>query len=311
MRLKRLIPAFSRNAEEPHSHRLPSLMGRGSKAVVLGAGMLGLAACGGIKLVYNHGESLALLWAHNYIDLDRSQDALARDRIHAWFQWHRTTQLPEYALVAADLEKRVSAPVTQPEVSALESHIRLDWMHALERALPDAADLALTLRPAQLVKLAEKFASNDEKYRRRWVDVSVSHRNDLRYQKTLERIEYWYGKFSPEQCASVRHAVESQPVDPRLWLAEREDREKELVALLRHIAEQRPQRDVATRLLANYLSRIETSPDPKHRAYIETLDQSNRDLYVLVANLATARQRAHAVLKLQGWVEDLTSAAHT
>lgn len=309
MRLGHSTMELCRAMAALRSRRLARRLQRSWTLAALGTLVLGLSACGAVKMAYNNGESLALLWANRYLDLDPNQDALARERVHAWFHWHRTTQLPEYALLAADIKKRVSTPVTASEVSALESQIQLRWLHAVQHALPDAADLALTLRPAQLIKMTAKFASNDEKYRSQWVDVSVSHRNDLRYQKMLNRIEYWYGTFSPEQRASVRRAVESQPVDARLWLAEREDREKELLGLLRRIAEQRPSRDEVIRLLGDYMARLNTSPDATRRAYIEALDQSNRELYVLVANLATVRQREHAALKLQSWIDDLNTSA--
>lgn len=258
---------------------------------------------------YNNGDTLTLVWINRYLDLDRNQDALVRERIQAWFRWHRTTQLPDYADVAGDIEKRVSGPVTAAEVAALEVQVRLRWHRLVERTLPDATDLALTLRPDQFGKMERKFASNDDKYRADWVDISPARRNYLLYHKALDRVEYWYGPLSPEQRTTLHHAVELQPVDPRLWLNERQSREKELLILLRQISEQKPPRDTVIRLLGNYMARLETSPDPRHRSYIDALDQSNRELYVLVANFATPSQREHAAAKLQGWIDDLNTAA--
>jgi len=268
-----------------------------------------LAACAAVKMGYNNGDTLTLIWINRYLDLDRNQDALVHERVQAWFHWHRTTQLPDYAGLAGEIEKRVGGPVTASEVAALETQIRLRWHRLVERTLPDAADLALTLRPDQFAKMERKFASNDDKYRTDWVDISPARRNHLLFHKALDRVEYWYGPLSPEQRATLRHAVESQPVDTPLWLSERQSREKELIALLRQISEQRPPRDTVIRLLGAYVARLETSPDPRHRSYMETLDQSNRELYALVANLATPSQREHAAAKLQGWVEDFNTAS--
>lgn len=264
-----------------------------------------LSGCAAVKFAYEEGDTFTLLWSSRYISLDKEQTAFARPRLEAWFQWHRTTQLPDYAQLAAQLQKQVDAPVTAPEMEAVEKEVRERYHRMIDRALPDLAELALRLREDQLPQLQKKFDANDTAYRSDFVDASPERRKKDFYTKELERFEYWYGSLSGQQKAALRRASDALPIDPTLWLSERRAREQELVVILYEIAQKKPAPATVIEMLGKYAARLETSPDPTHRRYIEALDQANRELYMNMANLMTAEQRQHAVEKLGDWIGDL------
>ena len=270
---------------------------------------LNLCACGALKLAYEDGETFTLLWVGRYLALDDDQTALARQRLAAWFAWHRKTQLPDYARFAAELSHRVDGPVTPLDMEQIELQMRLRWHRMVDQALPDLADIALTLKAEQLPRLEKKFAANDQVYRDDFVEISSTRRKKDLYNKELDRIEYWYGSLDSEQKALLRKTTDALPIDPTLWLAEREAREAELVAVLREIVQQRPSREVAIQMLRTYTLRLETSPDAVRRAYIETLNRANRDMYLTIANMTNATQRAHAAQKLADWIDDFNRLA--
>jgi hypothetical protein len=191
----------------------------------------------------------------------------------------------------------------------IELQMRLRWHRMVDQALPDLADIALTLKAEQLPRLEKKFAANDQVYRDDFVEISSTRRKKDLYNKELDRIEYWYGSLDSEQKALLRKTTDALPIDPTLWLAEREAREAELVAVLREIVQQRPSREVAIQMLRTYTLRLETSPDAVRRAYIETLNRANRDMYLTIANMTNATQRAHAAQKLADWIDDFNRLA--
>lgn len=270
-----------------------------------------VSGCGIIKMAYEDGETFTLLWASRYVSLDRDQEALARARLTTWLHWHRTTQLPDYAKLAQELQLRLKAPLAPGDMEQIETQMRGRWHTMVERALPDLADLALALRAEQLTRIEKKFASNDETYQGEFVDVTSPRRKKDLFNKELDRVEYWYGSLSTEQKNRLRDATDALPIDPPLWLAERQAREKEFLALLHQIIEQKPARDVVIGLLRSYATRLETSPDPVRRAYIEALNRANRDLYLTIANMTTPEQRSHAAEKLGDWIDDFNSLAQS
>ncbi|MGA2552817.1 MAG: DUF6279 family lipoprotein [Burkholderiaceae bacterium] len=278
--------------------------------IVLGVA-LALSGCGAVKLAYEDGETFTLFWAARYISLDHEQETFARNRVRAWFDWHRTTQLPGYARLGAEIQSQVRGPVALADIDRLESNVRAQWHQMVDAALPALADLALMLHDDQLVRLEKKFAANDDTYRSDYVEVSPSQRKKDLYNRELDRVEYWYGSLSSEQKQLLRKTTDNLPIDPVLWLTERQTREQELVALLHQIIEQKPAREKVVQMLHDYALRVETSPDPARRAYIEALDRSRRQMYVTVANMATPDQRAHAVSKLQDWIDEFTGLSQS
>jgi len=269
---------------------------------------LSLTGCGAVKIAYDHGETVVMIWVDRYIDLDQTQEAMARQRVTAFFSWHRATQLPDYIEMAGRLKVEAEKSVALDDVNRLEGELRERGYRSLNRALPDLADIALSLRPEQLAKTAEKFSDNDRQYREDFVDVSVEKRRRNRYDKWLDRVEYWYGTLNAEQRAALRKLTDAQPDDPGLWLLEREARERELVALLTHIARDKPPRDEVTTELAAFARRMETSPDPTRRAYYDALRASERSIWVAVSAMATADQRRHAASELGSWIDDMKAA---
>jgi hypothetical protein len=267
-----------------------------------------LGGCGAVKVAYDHGETVVMFWVGRYIDLEPAQESLVRQRVADFFAWHRSTQLEDYVGLASALQDEAERAVTLDDVNKLEDALRERGYRALNRALPDLADIALSLKPEQLAKTAEKFKDNDREYRDDFVDRSTFKRRHDRFEKWLDRVEYWYGSLTAEQKANLQKLTDAQPDDPNLWLAEREAREQELLALLSHIARDKPPRDEVITDLAAFARRMETSPDPKRRTYYEALRASGREIWVAVSAMATPAQRHHAAKELGGWIEDMKAA---
>jgi hypothetical protein len=268
-----------------------------------------LCGCGAVKLAYDHGETFAMFWIGRYIDLDSQQQILVHERLQAFIDWHRRTQLPDYVLLARSLQEQAANGITGAEQAALEGELRERGYRALNRALPDLADIALALRVDQLNKMREKFADNDREYKEEYIEVSSAKRNRDRADKWRERIEYWYGELTAQQRATLDALSDAQPIDPAIALAERQSREADSLAVLTRIAQTKPSRGETIQQLAALARRLEVSTDPKRRAYLEAVRASNSSVYVQMANLMTAEQRQYAVKRLGDWIADMQAAA--
>ena len=70
-----------------------------------------LAGCGSfLRLGYGQGPHLAYWWADGYLDLDGEQSLRLREALDDWFDWHRRTQLPDYAALLARAQREVMQP---------------------------------------------------------------------------------------------------------------------------------------------------------------------------------------------------------
>lgn len=268
------------------------------------------AGCGFAGFAYDHAESVTLLWADRYIDLSPDQRMLAHSELAHFYAWHRQNELPDYAAFASEAEWRLAAvdrgrALGATDVAWLEDGIRARWQRAVEAAAPGLTDLVLSVRPDQLPRLEHAFAVNDARYESDFVSGTRAHQLAARDRKILERLEYWFGDFTEEQRRILVTALDSEPYDPVLWLAERQSREREFVALVDEIARTHPARAEVEESLKRYAARLSTSPDATRARYIERLDQANRAVWLKTLELLTPGQRAHAEGRLENWVRDL------
>ena len=279
-------------------------------ALAVAASLAGCGA-GAIKLGYRNADMVVPLWLDRYLDLDSAQQELVANRLRSLLMWHRSTQLPDYARLAADLQKHLTQSITSGDFAALDKEMKRRAATMVEHALPDASDLLLTVKPEQVRTLQKKFADNDEKFRDDNLRGDTEKRQKVRYEKALDRAEEWYGRFDRQQRAAIRRASDARPLNNEFLLAERQRRQDELVVLVGRIARDKPPREAVIGLLRAYYARFELSPDLERRAFQESLRHATEEMNATIANLATREQRERAVEKLQQWIDDFRKMAAT
>lgn len=281
------------------------------KALILLSIML-MAGCSVVRLGYQYGETLSFWWLHSYVDFDAAQRPWARQRIDALFAWQRKSQLRDYALVLSDAQKRLQHGVTQAEL--LHDYDELKKRSALlfDQALPDLADLALKLRPQQILHIEKKYAANSESFRKDYLSGDTEQRQRFRFKKAMQMAEYWFGDFSREQEAQIRKASDARPLNNALLLADKIQRQKELITLLRKIQAEKPAHEVVLAQLQDYVnaSYFDRSALPQEqKAFFDASRDGALALAVLIINLASPEQKAHAVKRAQQWIDDFNQLA--
>ena len=283
---------------------------RRSLALSLGLAMsLMLGACGLVKLGYRHGDTVGLFWINRYLDLSSAQEDFVKPRLHELLVWHRTTQLPDYASFASTLQQKASQPIGAAEIAAIGTQARRRVTTSVDHALPAMADLALQLTPDNLRTMARKFDDDDDKWRREFMKGDLERQQKARYEKTLERAEEWYGRFSDDQRQRIRALSDARPLDPAIVLAERQRREQDLLALLTKVERDKPPKEAVAAAMKAYADRFEENPDPDRRAFLDALRKATEEMDAAIHNLTTPQQRSRAVAKLQDWIDDFRSLA--
>ncbi len=269
---------------------------------------IAIAACGMIKVGYRNADTVGMLWIDRYLDLTSEQKDFVKPRMRELLAWHRTTQLPDYATLATEMQKLAQRPITAAEVTALAKQVKQRADTAALHALPYLADLALHLTPDNIAAMEEKFASNDDKFREEhFVKGDIEKQQKARYEKTLDRVEEWYGRLDRDQRAAIRKLSDARPLDNDIVLAERQRRERELIALMTRVEREKPSRDAVIQLLRNYNERFEFSPERDKRAFQESLRRATEAMDAAIHNMATQAQRDRAGGKLQDWIDDFRS----
>lgn len=267
-------------------------------------------SCSLVRLGYNYGESISYWWLDSYVDFDANQRGWFSDDIANWFAWHRKTQLPDYANLLTQEQQRLQHPVTQAELLAEYGAFKKRIMVAIDKALPDLADLALSLQPAQIAHIEKKFASTNETYRKDYLRGDVEKRQKFRYEKVMEQAEYWFGSFSAEQKTLIRKSSDARVLNNEVRMAVRLQHQQDLIRILKKIQAEKPSRDTAMQMLNEYLNNlVEHYGGVEHQSFFDASRDGMAELTTVIINCTTPQQKAHAVKRLQYWIDNFNALA--
>ncbi len=270
------------------------------------AGLL-LQGCSAVRLGYGHADSLARWWIDQYLDLSPEQDALSRERLTRLFAWHRKTQLPDYVALLRQGKDLATGQPTASDVLTLGDNIIRRVRLLAEQATPDLADLLATLTPAQIDRMAGRFAEKNTDFAKEMrlaEDEAAQHK--VRYKRLLERAEYWLGDFSSEQENALRRMVEAQDPGGRFWYEERQRRQRELLELMRQVQRERPPRERIVKLLRDYMDRFDLPADPARLTRALAMRRASAELTVAILAMATPAQRDHVRQKFDDLIHDFS-----
>jgi hypothetical protein len=290
--------------------RLGAALGRlaiiGMLAVALG-GLLG--ACSTLRVAYNTGPTLAWWWIDGYLDFSREQAPPVKTAIDKWFDWHRGTQLAEYAALLEQVQREVLAPTTPARLCELNQRVAELVAPAIEQALGHAAELVPLLTEAQLRHLEGRYRKNLDEMRRDYLQEDAQERRQKSIKRTVERAEQLYGRLSAAQRKVITESVGPSPFDPEGWMHERERRQADTLATLRKLLADRADREQRLAALRRLTDGSQRSPQPEYRAYQQRLTEYNCAFAARIHNAASPEQRERARATLKGWEEDLRALA--
>jgi hypothetical protein len=271
-----------------------------------------LAGCSALRLGYANGESVLYWWLDGYVDFQGEQKPKVRQQIAHLLAWHRKSQLSDYAQLFAQTEQRIQQKqnVTPADVLNEYTTIKKRAMIMIDRALPELADLALSLQPDQIAHLERKFAHNNDNYRKDYLRGDLEHRQLFRFRKVMKQAEYWFGDFSSEQEARLRAASDARPLNNELWMKERMRRQQEMLSMLKKIHAEKPGKEAVIGMFKEHANAVFSYfTYDQNKEFFDTSRDGTAQMVALMVNIATPEQRAHAVQRLRKWQEDCKSLA--
>jgi hypothetical protein len=279
--------------------------------------MAALAGCTLVRLGYNNAAELGYRWIDGYIDFNDEQAVKARAGLEDLMRWHRKSELPVLAQWLDKQSREITRDTTPAEICAVGTELRDRSFAVLDRALPAAADIAVTLTDAQIAHLQKRMDRGNAKFRDEYGQKSPADREESTLERSISRAEMIYGSIDDKQRAVLARAAKTPSFDPEVVLAERVVRQRELVQMVRtarkaaqdgaHVA---GARDKVVSQLRVDLERwvkqgtTEFSPRPAYRAYLRKMQDYNCELSAQVHNAALPATRQAARERMKGWETD-------
>ncbi|WP_300660748.1 DUF6279 family lipoprotein [Hydrogenophaga sp.] len=261
-----------------------------------------LAACTAARLAYNQAHNATYWWLDSHVDFNNGQSTPVRGDINAFFQWHRTNELPVYAGLLQRWQTLASQDMSATQVCAEFDVIRQRIDRATEASVQPMARLALQLDAAQLEHLKSRQAKSNEEFADDFLQASEAARIDKRFERALSRSEMLYGTLSAAQKEQLRASIKASPFDPQRTQAERLRRQADL---LKTVKEAQAAPDTAAERVRAHIARIVQSPTPGYQAYSDDLIRQGCAQFAQLHNTTSPEQRANAVRVLKGYEDDL------
>ncbi|HWJ94729.1 MAG TPA: DUF6279 family lipoprotein [Telluria sp.] len=268
------------------------------------------AGCSTIRFTYNHGDTLLYWWLNAYLDLDSDQAGWVKQDIDQLFQWHRKTQLRDYAQLLGKFQQQLAGNPSQADLLADYRDIKARTELLAFKALPELADLARSVKPDQIAQMEQKFAKNNEDFRKKFMTGDAEKQHKARFKKSMEQFELWFGHFSSEQEAVLRKASDARPLDNEIWLQERKLRQQKIIALLRRVQQEKLNKEQTMaaihNLMRDFFDRMEA---PERRQFFDAYVDSTSKYILTAIRIATPAQKANAHKRMQGWIDDFNALA--
>ncbi len=280
-----------------------------ARCVLLCAVVAGLGGCSLARIGYEALPTLLQWEIDRYVDLDDAQRAIVSRHLEQVLRWHRSAELPQYARFLRGVDERVRGQVDTGEVARMRERVDDAWSALSERLAPGLVELAFSLRPEQLARMGKRVDETQRKARERFVPGDGESREEARAKRVLKRVEFFLGDLPSAQAAEVRRLAASLPSAEDAWLAEREARQRQLIAMLDRLRTERPPIAAATRIAREHLQTMWESRDQARRQRLSESIAASDALTARLVERADAGQRRHLSKLLRGYAEDFEALA--
>ena len=163
--------------------------------------LVSLTACGP-RLVYQHLDWLIPWYVSDFISLDSDQKNMLEKRLSKLLDWHCLTQLPAYAVtlraLGGDLTNSAD-PVDAATLQAYHTRILALWQELLQQIGPDITAILATASDDQIVELFDNLEKQNQKFRKKYIDLPPDELIQNRQERMIKRLTYWISDLHAEQ----------------------------------------------------------------------------------------------------------------
>jgi hypothetical protein len=182
--------------------------------------------------------------------------------------------------------------------------VKARYRTLVRQGADDAAALLMTVTPEQIETLKKRWDKDNQRFVREYrLKEGPRERHEASMKRLYSRIDDWTGSLSPEQERRIDALVGDAPFIHQLRYEDRLRRQREFLKLM---ASRGSDQQAFAERLRHFLSNWEEGRDPEYDRLYKDWEQRQADLYVAVVKMLTPHQRAIALNRLQGYINDFT-----
>lgn len=161
------------------------------------------------KTLYNNLDSLIPGYVEDMVSLDDVVEDTFENRTQALLNWHRNSQLRQYAEWMRSVQQDIDPQLNEQKVLQRMNEVEQFWRIISAKVNDEMAHLLLLLNTEQQQELFSNLAESNEDFREDYIDIDEKDRRDDYYENLYEVYENWIGGLSDEQEDLIKQAAQA------------------------------------------------------------------------------------------------------
>ncbi|MGB5679235.1 MAG: DUF6279 family lipoprotein [Gammaproteobacteria bacterium] len=179
---------------------------RQTKAIFVIALVAFVAACS-FKTVYNRLDYLIPEYIEGVVSLDEVLEEKLEDRVLVLLQWHRNTQLKQYASWLNALQGDMTGQLTEQQLDQRISEMEGFWSAFFIKLNDEMAYLLPLLDEKQQDELNIYLEESNEEFREEFIELDNDERVEDYAERMIDTYENWIGELADEQVLAVEQSA--------------------------------------------------------------------------------------------------------
>lgn len=280
------------------------MINRFTKAIVILTLITAVAACS-FKTVYNRLDYLIPEYVEGMVTLDDVLEEKLEQSTLVLLEWHRNTQLKQYADWLSALQRDMATQLTEQQVEQRITEMDRFWRSLSAKVNDEMAHLLPLLNKEQLDELFMNIDDTNDEFREESVDLNEEQRIEDYVERISDTYQGWIGELTDEQQRNVEQAATELVSTAELRLQRRLQWQHGIREIL---AEEDTVQNKTDRL-RQFLAGFEDIDDETMKEKSEINRGIIVRLTVQISHSMTEDQQAHFISKTNDYIRMLTELA--
>lgn len=253
--------------------------------------------CSSTRLAYENADWAITRYIDGYLDLSDRQKETLREDLRELLDAYRKREIPMLVRYLDGVRAMTAKGLSASDVDCTIATGRFMYEVIATPVASIAADLLVSLTPAQINELEKVMNKANQRYRKNHLQPSEEKRLADKVDRVSTHLEQWIGPISARQLQIINRETRKFPNMAREWLEFKEMRESGLLTLMRRGADSHR---IEAYLLEGWVTR-ERLDDVLGGRVDEGL-VATRNLIVAVDATLDTEQRRHATHEIEQWL---------
>jgi hypothetical protein len=141
------------------------------------------------------------------VTLDDTLESDLENRTELLLDWHRTTQLEQYAAWLRELQDDINPELDDERLKYHEKKLETYWTSISSRLNSDMAELLPRLSPEQVTELFASLKDKNEDFREDYIDIDDSERRENYIETITDIYKDWLDTLDEAQLTDIEQAA--------------------------------------------------------------------------------------------------------